>query len=146
MLGICTPRTPPLPTARFPLHPTPMTLPAGGGPTGRRLHVVSSGLARPGPVDPGPATRRSPTSSPPGSGSRRGPRFPLSGRGDIVCMEPFHMCCFSFPYQNQNQNCFIRQVVFTYSTRNLLWLLVHTDNTRVTITRIKKYSAKTSRA
>ena len=40
---------PPLPSARFTLHPTPMTLPAGGGPTGRRLHVILSGLARPGP-------------------------------------------------------------------------------------------------
>ena len=94
MLGIRTPRTPPLPTARFPLHPTPMTLPAGGGSTGRRLHVAFSGLARPGPVNPGPATRRSPTSSPPGSGSRRGPRFPLSGRGDTVRMEPFHVGVF----------------------------------------------------
>jgi len=64
-------------------------------------------LARPGPVDPGPATRRSPTSSPPRSGSRRGPRFPLSGRGDRVIGKPFHgvhcphkrdcVCEFSHP-------------------------------------------------
>jgi len=37
-----------------------------------------------------PATRRSSSSSPPRSGSRRGPRFPLSGRGDCVLRESLH--------------------------------------------------------
>ncbi|KAJ8247974.1 hypothetical protein COCON_G00234050 [Conger conger] len=67
-----------------------MPTPAGGEPTGQRPHVSSSGCARPGPMGQGPATRRSPTSSPPGSGSSRGPWFPFSGRGNWVIVWPYH--------------------------------------------------------
>ncbi|TWW77246.1 hypothetical protein D4764_12G0006360 [Takifugu flavidus] len=51
---------------------------AGGGSTGDgSVHIAGSGWARPGPVDVGPATRRSPSS--PRPGSRVGPRrFPES--------------------------------------------------------------------
>ena len=85
MLGISTPRSPPLPAAWLTLHPSPMPIPADGGPTGWRLHVDLSGCSRPGPMCQGPATR-----SPPRSGSKRGSRFSFSGRGSTTLFSPIH--------------------------------------------------------
>lgn len=40
----------PPPATLLTMHPIWMSYPAGGGPTGRMLHVASSGWAQPGPM------------------------------------------------------------------------------------------------
>ena len=59
-----------------------MTLPAGGGPTERRLHVILSGLARPGPVNPGLL---------PGLAPEGGPGFPCPGEVTVIFGSLFMM-------------------------------------------------------
>nr|XP_057905771.1 serine/threonine-protein kinase LMTK1 isoform X2 [Doryrhamphus excisus] len=62
------------------MHRTLMLAPVGGGSTGGRSRVASSGWAWPGSTGEGPTTRRSPASPSPGPGSRVRPRYPTSGR------------------------------------------------------------------